>query len=84
MTKLERPWFMYVVRCADDSLYCGITTDTNRRMFEHNDGRGSKYVYSHKPFKLVYQKEIGNHSQALRAESKFKKLTREEKLKYIQ
>ena len=77
-------WYLYVVECADGTLYTGITTNINRRLNEHNYGsRSAKYTRSRRPVKLRYTKEYKNQSQASRAEYKFKKLTRKRKLEII-
>ena len=76
-------WGLFVLCCRDNSLYCGITTDVERRMWEHSNGRGSRYVNSKRPFTLLLKKEVGNYSQALREESRFKKLSLEQKLEYV-
>jgi len=76
-------WWLYVLCCNDNSLYCGVTTDVERRMWEHSNGRGSRYVNSKRPFTLLLKKVVGNYSQALREEAKFKKLSLEKKLEYI-
>ncbi len=73
-------WVMYVVVCADKSYYAGITTDIKRRLHEHNNTRrGAKYTRSRRPVDLVYYELHENRSQAARAESSFKKLSRSEK-----
>ena len=77
-------WVMYVVVCADESYYCGITTDIKRRLHEHNNTRrGAKYTRSRRPVDLVYYELHENRSQASKAESSFKKLTRPEKDKML-
>ena len=74
------PWYLYVVRCADDTLYAGVTTNLVRRLGEHNKGaRGAKYTRSRRPVKLVYCESFPARSPAQIAESAFKKLTRAEK-----
>jgi putative endonuclease len=78
------PWFFYVVRCSDDSLYAGVTTDLRRRVAEHNSGkRGAKYTRSRRPVRLVYSKQLANRSEAQQKEASFKKLTRKQKLEII-
>ena len=78
------PWFFYVVRCIDDSLYAGVTTDLRRRVAEHNSGkRGAKYTRSRRPVRLVYSKQLANRSEAQQKEASFKKLTRKQKLEII-
>jgi putative endonuclease len=79
-----KSWFLYVVRCSDNTLYTGITTDINRRVREHNfTHRGAKYTRSRRPVRLVYTRKVEDRSSALKAEHKFKKLTRQEKLREI-
>ena len=77
-------WFLYVLRCSDNTLYTGVTTDLKRRLREHNTGkRGAKYTKARRPSHLVYYEEHENRSLAQKAEYKFKKLTREQKEKII-
>ncbi len=71
---------MYVVRCKDNSLYCGITTDVSRRVLEHNQGgRGAKYTRSRRPVTLVHSYLVGEKGEALRAELAFKKMSKAQK-----
>lgn len=74
-------WFVYILRCADGSLYTGVTTDVERRFAEHRSGRGAKYTRSHPPRAVVYREECADKGAALRRESAIKKLPRAEKLK---
>jgi putative endonuclease len=77
-------WFVYILQCADTSLYCGVTTDLSRRLFEHNNTRrASKYVASRRPATLVYQEGARDRSSALRREAQIKKLSRRKKLEII-
>ena len=77
-------WFMYVVKCADDTLYTGITTDVTRRLHEHNNtAKGAKYTKKRRPVALLHSVGHSNRSSASRAESKFKKLSRKQKLSII-
>ena len=77
-------WYVYIVECADGSLYTGITTDVERRILEHNYSfKAAKYTRSRRPVKLVYIKEVENRSKASREEAQIKKLTRAKKLKLI-
>ncbi len=48
-------WFVYILSCADGTLYCGITTDLARRRKQHNDGKASRYTRSRRPVRLMYQ-----------------------------
>lgn len=75
--------YVYLLRCSDDSLYCGWTTDLEHRIEAHNNGSGAKYTRSRLPVKLVYYEEYEDRSQALRRESQIKKMNREEKLRLI-
>jgi putative endonuclease len=69
----DRTWYCYLVRCRDDSLYVGITTDLNRREEEHNEGRGARYTRSRRPVTLVWWEQFGTKSAALKREAEVKK-----------
>lgn len=73
-------WYLYILRCGDDSLYTGITTDVARRFATHQEGKGAKYTRGRGPLKIVYQESCGTHSQALKRELEIKALPRQEKL----
>jgi UV DNA damage endonuclease len=77
--KLEDIWFVYLLRCADGSLYTGITTNVVRRCEEHNAGTASHYTRSRRPVALVYQERQGSRSLALKREVAIKALPRAEK-----
>lgn len=81
MPKKDAPqWSVYVVRCGDDSLYCGTTTDIVRRVAEHNTSpRGAKYTRSRRPVTLVQSWPMRNRSEAVKAELRFKALSKDEK-----
>jgi putative endonuclease len=74
-------WSVYVVRCRDGSLYCGATNDVTSRIAAHNEGCGAKYTRGRRPVRLVFSREAGSRSEALREEARIKGLTRQEKLK---
>jgi len=77
-------WFVYILECSDKTLYCGITTDLERRLCEHNKGsKGSKYVRARRPAKIVYSERSENRSTAQSREYKIKKMKRYEKLELI-
>ena len=77
-------WFLYVVRCGDDTLYTGVTTDLNRRVNEHNTSkRGAKYTKTRRPVNLIWSNKYNNRSEAQSAEYNFKKLSRKQKLDII-
>lgn len=77
--------YMYVLRCADDSLYTGYTNDLNKRIATHNRGRGAKYTrpQSRRPVELLYHETFPDKSSAMSAEALFKHKTRQKKLDYI-
>ena len=73
-------YFVYILECADQTFYTGITTDLDRRIREHNNSKlGAKYTKIRRPVKLVYSKEFENRSKALIEEARIKKLSRTEK-----
>lgn len=78
-------WQVYIVRCADDSLYTGIARDLKRRIAEHNadNGPGASYTRSRRPVKLVYQEAAADRSMASKREYQIKQLSRAEKLALI-
>jgi putative endonuclease len=73
------PWTVYLARCRDGSLYTGVTTDPERRLAEHNAGRGAAYTRSRLPVTLVYWELVDDRSCALRRERAIRKLTRSAK-----
>ena len=80
-------WKMYVLSCADKSFYCGITTDLTRRINEHNGAvrkKGAKYTRARRPVILFYEEDHPDRSSASKAEAAFKKLTRNQKIKYME
>jgi predicted GIY-YIG superfamily endonuclease len=72
-------WFVYVLRCADDSLYTGITKDVEERCTQHNAGTASRYTRGRLPTSLVWQETQADRSHALRREIAIKTLTRQQK-----
>jgi putative endonuclease len=77
------PYFVYILRCRDGSLYTGSTNDVVKRFAAHKSGAGAKYTRSHPPEKIVFQKKFRTKGAALRYEIKTKNLSRAEKLKLI-
>lgn len=75
-------WWVYIIRCGDDSLYTGITTDVTRRFEEHASGspKSAKYLRGRGPLVLVYSRVVGSHSEALIEERRIKRLRRSQKL----
>ena len=80
---MEATWYLYILRCGDDTLYTGITTDVERRFAAHKVGRGAKYTRGRAPLELVYREECGSHSDALKRELQIKALTKAEKERLI-
>ena len=78
-------WFVYMVRCADNSLYTGIATDVERRVDEHNNNNrlAAKYTRARRPVALVYQEQLASKSDAARREAAIKQLGKEEKERLI-
>jgi putative endonuclease len=76
-------YFVYLLRCKDGSLYCGITTDLERRLAEHKSGKGAKYTRGKKAGWIVYFEKKRNRSTASRREAEIKSWTRVEKLALI-
>lgn len=74
---------VYLVECADRSLYCGYTTDVKSRLRMHNAGKGSKYTRSRLPVKLVYTEKYPTQRAAMKREYAIKKMTRAQKKKMI-
>ena len=75
--------FVYLLRCADDTLYCGWTTDIDRRLAAHRSGIASRYTRSRRPVELAVVIPVANRSAALREEARIKRLTRDAKLRLI-
>lgn len=73
-------WHVYIVRCADGSLYTGCTNDLARRLEAHNAGRGARYTRSRRPVALAWSARVKDRSAALSREARIKRLTRPEKL----
>lgn len=75
--------YVYIVECADRTLYTGWTTDIERRLKAHNAGRGARYTRERRPVRLVYTEEVPNRRAALKRELKIKRMRRAQKLKLI-
>ena len=77
----ENNWWVYLLECKDDSLYCGITNNLEKRLKQHNGEikGGAKYTRSHLPCKLVYKEKSASRSEALQREAAIKKMSKDEK-----
>ncbi len=73
-------WYCYLLRCADETLYCGISNNLDKRLAAHNDGNGAKYTRTRIPVALVYSEKCADRSAASKREMAIKKLPREKKL----
>ena len=73
--------FVYLLRCADGTLYCGWTVDVERRLEQHRTGRASRYTRARLPVEVVWSKAMASRSEAMREEALIKRLSRAEKLR---
>ena len=76
-------YFVYVLLCADGSLYTGSTNDIEKRFEAHKNGKGAAYTKSHKPVKIIYSQECKTKGEALKREAEIKKLKRSEKIRSL-
>ena len=76
--------YVYLLRCADDSLYCGWTTDIQQRFAAHRSGTGSRYTRSRRPVELAVAFSVADRSAALREEARIKRLPRAAKLRLVE
>ena len=76
-------WHVYMIKCSDKSLYTGITTDIERRMSEHNSGKGASYTRVRTPVSLVHEESHSDRSKALKREAEIKSWPRSRKLALI-
>ncbi|MCX5666819.1 MAG: GIY-YIG nuclease family protein [Candidatus Omnitrophica bacterium] len=76
-------WYVYIIKCSDRSLYTGVTTDIERRMNEHNAGKGASYTRVRTPVNLVHNESHPNRSKALKREAEIKSWPRYKKLALI-
>ena len=72
-------WFVYMLRCGDNTLYTGITDNVARRLEAHREGKGAKYTRGRGPLELVYTEEWEDRAAASRREYRIKQMTREQK-----
>lgn len=77
----QSTWFVYILRCSDDSLYTGITNSLEKRLEKHNRGLASRYTRARLPVSIIYSETQPDRSQATKREAEIKKRSREEKLK---
>ena len=85
LAKIKIRWWVYLLRCADRSLYCGITLDLKRRINEHNaSNKGARYTRGRRPVQLAWSEAQRSHSLALKRELQIKRLTRSGKERLIE
>lgn len=80
---MTNPYFVYLLECADRSIYTGITTDVARRLKEHTEGIGSRYTRARKAKRILYSEQCKNRSSALTREAEIKRWSRAKKLALI-
>lgn len=80
---LEVPAYIYIVRCSDNTLYTGWSTDVDRRVKTHNKGKGARYTRRRRPVILVYKEELPTKQAALKREKEIKSLTRVQKFDLV-
>ena len=80
---MSSSWFVYLVKCADDTLYTGVTNDLTRRIKQHNGqlSGGARYTASRRPVVLVWIEEVETRSMAQKRESEVRRLSRQRKIK---
>ncbi|CAC9993991.1 hypothetical protein [uncultured Gammaproteobacteria bacterium] len=81
-TSDKKLWFVYLLRCINNSLYCGVSNDLDKRLRQHNGeiAGGAKYTRANGPCVLAYQEQVKDRSTALKRECEIKSMTRDEKL----
>ena len=80
----KKSWYVYILKCADDTYYTGITSNINRRIKEHGTNKGAKYTKQRGPFRLVYKASFLNRSSASKEEYRIKSLSLKNKIKLIE
>ena len=81
--KKGKAWWVYLLRCADGTLYCGSTPDIRARLAAHNGGNGAKYTRARLPVRVAFKRRMADKSSAMREEARIKRLARAEKLALI-
>ena len=77
-------WWVYMLRCGDGTLYTGVTTNPQRRLDEHRQGRASRYTRTRRPVDMVHVEPADDRSAALRREAAIKRLSRVDKLRLVE
>ena len=84
MERMTSLFFVYILKCSDNSLYTGYTDSLEKRLKKHNEGKASKYTRSRLPVSIVYSEDHPDKSSAMKKEIWIKSLSREDKIKLIQ
>lgn len=79
----KEKWFLYILKCADSSLYTGITKDLERRFKSHSEGRAARYTRTRRPLEMVYEETCRSRTEALTRECAVKALSKAKKLALI-
>lgn len=80
----KEEWFFYIVRCADNSLYSGVTNNLKKRLAKHNCGQGARYTAIRRPVKLIYSEKYRNLSSARKREEQVKRWDKSKKITLIE
>jgi putative endonuclease len=81
MRRSPSVWWVYLLRCVDNTFYIGISTDVEKRLASHNAGKGAKYTRGRRPVVCIWREKVISESQARRREAALKKLSRKDKRK---
>ena len=79
----EQSWIVYILELSDGSFYTGITTNLEQRVKKHLSGKGSKFVFSRKPFRVIYEEQAENRSVASKREYAIKQLSKKDKIELV-
>ena len=80
----EKKNYTYMLKCHDGTIYTGWTTQLDRRISEHNSGRGAKYTRSRRPVELIYYEELESKEKAMKREAEIKKMTKKQKIAMVE
>ena len=80
---VEETWYVYIVQCADGSLYTGVAKDVEMRVSQHNAGKGAKYTRARLPVRLIHREPAADQGSAMRREYEIKGMTRKRKWQLV-
>lgn len=81
---MDKPWYLYIIKCNDNKFYTGISNNVEKRIITHNKGKGCKFTKYRYPVVLVYQEFCGTKSTAIKREIVIKRFTKQEKLNLVE